>query len=315
MQIAAPSLRQVLGHGIGLEVRALHLIAEVQHHLGDAAHAGAADADEMDGIDATHARARHAGGIRAAQLKPHPRRRRRAPARRRHRPGPGPHAAWPARARARPWPAAGRGRRTVARSSAASRFARQLALGDHHRGAVVHQDRGVAGLVIVGRRRERHQNCADAGGREFRDGQCAGATDHQVSPAVGGRHVFDERLQPRAHAGLGVVAPRRLDPALAGLVLHFELAASPLRAPARMAPSHSGASRPGCRPPPAGGSDHGAARSAATAAAARRSHAAPDCPPPAHAAAAAKLPGKAVSTRRARRARQRLVKPAIAFCS
>ena len=33
------------------DVRALHLVAEDVHHLGDAGHADAADADEMDGAD------------------------------------------------------------------------------------------------------------------------------------------------------------------------------------------------------------------------------------------------------------------------
>src|SRR3546814_12183370 len=33
------------------EVRALHLVAEIVHHLGDARHADAADADEVDDSD------------------------------------------------------------------------------------------------------------------------------------------------------------------------------------------------------------------------------------------------------------------------
>src|SRR5690606_17026006 len=41
-------LLQPLGVGAGLGVRALHLIADLQHDLGDAAHADAADADEVD---------------------------------------------------------------------------------------------------------------------------------------------------------------------------------------------------------------------------------------------------------------------------
>ncbi len=43
----------ILGH-----VAALHLVAQIVHDLGDAAHADAADADEMDGADVE----RNAGG-------------------------------------------------------------------------------------------------------------------------------------------------------------------------------------------------------------------------------------------------------------
>src|SRR4029078_1075949 len=54
--------RQALGHGVGLEVAALHLVTEVEQHLGDAAHAAAADADEVDAMDAAHAIAHAASG-------------------------------------------------------------------------------------------------------------------------------------------------------------------------------------------------------------------------------------------------------------
>ena len=40
---------QPLDVGVVAGVRALHLVAEVQQHLGDAGHADAADADEVDG--------------------------------------------------------------------------------------------------------------------------------------------------------------------------------------------------------------------------------------------------------------------------
>jgi hypothetical protein len=40
-------LLQPLGVGAGLGVRALHRIADADHDLGDAAHADAADADEV----------------------------------------------------------------------------------------------------------------------------------------------------------------------------------------------------------------------------------------------------------------------------
>uniref|UniRef100_A0A0N4Z3P8 LigA n=1 Tax=Parastrongyloides trichosuri TaxID=131310 RepID=A0A0N4Z3P8_PARTI len=46
---AGAQFLEPLGVGAGLGVRALHLIADLQHDLGDAAHADAADADEVDG--------------------------------------------------------------------------------------------------------------------------------------------------------------------------------------------------------------------------------------------------------------------------
>src|SRR5258706_13042969 len=48
-------LREGLGHGVALDCAALHLVAQVQQHFGDAAHAAAADADEMNRVDAAHA--------------------------------------------------------------------------------------------------------------------------------------------------------------------------------------------------------------------------------------------------------------------
>ena len=45
---AGAQLLEPLGVGAGLGVRAGHLIADLQHDLGDAAHADAADADEVD---------------------------------------------------------------------------------------------------------------------------------------------------------------------------------------------------------------------------------------------------------------------------
>src|SRR3954471_9363520 len=42
-------------------VRALHLIAELMHHLGDAGHADAADPDEVDRADVRAERLHHPG--------------------------------------------------------------------------------------------------------------------------------------------------------------------------------------------------------------------------------------------------------------
>jgi hypothetical protein len=54
--------RQALGDGVRFEVAALHLVTQVEQHLGDAAHAAAADAHEVDAMDAAHAIA-HAASI------------------------------------------------------------------------------------------------------------------------------------------------------------------------------------------------------------------------------------------------------------
>src|SRR5579872_6464877 len=43
------------------DIRALHLIAELVHHLGNARHSNAADADEMDRADVGTKRLHHAG--------------------------------------------------------------------------------------------------------------------------------------------------------------------------------------------------------------------------------------------------------------
>ena len=48
-------LREPRGHRVRAQVRALHRVAEVDEHLGDAAHAGAADADQVNEADAPHA--------------------------------------------------------------------------------------------------------------------------------------------------------------------------------------------------------------------------------------------------------------------
>ena len=54
----APSAGEALGRRRALQVGARHRVAEVQQHLGDAAHAGAADADEVHVLDAPkHAQA------------------------------------------------------------------------------------------------------------------------------------------------------------------------------------------------------------------------------------------------------------------
>src|ERR1700690_3064081 len=45
---------QALGHGIGFEIGALHVVAEVQQHFRDAAHAAAANADQVNDVNTAH---------------------------------------------------------------------------------------------------------------------------------------------------------------------------------------------------------------------------------------------------------------------
>jgi hypothetical protein len=56
---------------------------------------------------------------------------------------------------------------------------------------------GVARLVVVDRRTERHEDRADADDRELRERDAARARDDEVGPAIGARDVVDERLDAR----------------------------------------------------------------------------------------------------------------------
>src|SRR5687768_15129484 len=42
-------------HGIGLQVRAAHVVAKIDQNFGDAAHAAAANTNKVDALDAAHA--------------------------------------------------------------------------------------------------------------------------------------------------------------------------------------------------------------------------------------------------------------------
>src|SRR5690606_2809795 len=78
-----------------LDIRAGDFVAEVEQHLGDAAHADSADADEMDATDATHAPYFSLGGGGRLSHGPPPGR---------YPPPRGWHSAWPTSGRRRPWP-------------------------------------------------------------------------------------------------------------------------------------------------------------------------------------------------------------------
>ncbi len=86
---------QTLGTGRFLEVRAGHLVAEIEQHFGDAAHADPTDANEMNAADAPHAA--YFGFHRSGRLS-------HGPPPGRYRPRCGWRRAGPGGARWPPWP-------------------------------------------------------------------------------------------------------------------------------------------------------------------------------------------------------------------
>ena len=106
---------------------------------------------------------------------------------------------------------------------------------------------GIAGLMVVDRVGQWHQQGRQTGGSQFTDGQRTSATNHQVGPAIGLGHVFDKgctvsaRHRPRiARGGQFIVV-------LAGLV--EDSGRSPAAvAPALQATICSAARRPGLPP-------------------------------------------------------------------
>ena len=137
--------RQPLGDRRGLQVRALHGEAVVQQHLGDARHADAADAGEVDRPDVVGEPGLSVHAL-PSFLAPGPRP---APPDVRSRPGaPGAEARLRHRARAL---RVGQDRGDVPRQP----LRRQLLLADHEGAAGGDQPAGVRRLVVVGRRRRR----------------------------------------------------------------------------------------------------------------------------------------------------------------
>ena len=170
-------------------VRALHRVAEIDQHLGDAAHADAADADEMDGADIGrqfhgvdpcdeisvtaryHIRRRATPDRRAA---------RRHRARRRiSRPA--------AIAASLPGSAA---RRAISRGEP---LGREIVLLQHDRAAGLRQHIGIGELVLIERVRQRHQNRGPADHRQFRDGRGARARHDQMRRRDARRQIGEER--------------------------------------------------------------------------------------------------------------------------
>ena len=80
---------------------------------------------------------------------------------------------------------------------------------------------GIAGLVIVDRVGQRHQQGRQTGGSQFTDSQRTGAADHQVGPAIGMGHVFDERLYVRLNTGFAITRGGDFTVIFASLVKDF----------------------------------------------------------------------------------------------
>ena len=143
-------------------------------HLGDAAHAGAADADEVDVLDLVSHRvasSRQTFGD---------------PARRA---GLAQRACRAAMRSRRP--------RSCARAARRAASAREVALQQQHRGAASASNRALSvwwSSTACGNGTSRLR---DAGGREFRDRRRAAAADDEVGLGVAARHVVDERRGTR----------------------------------------------------------------------------------------------------------------------
>ncbi len=82
-------------------------------------------------------------------------------------------------------------------------FGRQLGLRQVQRGALAGHELGVGALVLCRRHNQRHQNARHARHRKFRDGDRAGAAQHDIGLGIALRDVVDERHD------LGVDAGRR----------------------------------------------------------------------------------------------------------
>ncbi len=84
--------------------------------------------------------------------------------------------------------------------------------------AALDQVFGIAGLVVIDRRGERHQHTADAHRAQLGQGGSAGPAHHHIGPVVGGGHVLDEGIDTAAHAGLAIGLQRLFMQLLAALV-------------------------------------------------------------------------------------------------
>ena len=168
--------RQVRCDIVRLQVRPLHLVAEVDQHFGDAAHATAADADEVDRVDPAHAVRAHRGHAALLAYLRHD------------------SASSSAALRFREQARAVRHGEQLAATGAqllqllGKTLRRDFAVRNQDGRAFGDEIARVVCLVIVDRRGKRHEDRADAGGRQLGDRQRTGAADDEIGPA--------RRLQP-----------------------------------------------------------------------------------------------------------------------
>ena len=170
MAIVAPSSREPARHRAFGEIGTRHRIALRDQHLGDAAHPGAADADEVDALDlvlhrgvpsATQTSATRCGGVALAVRVRGARHRQRA-------------------------------RAIDASQEIGKALRRQSRLRLLQCGARVDQELRVGALLVGDGARQRHHDRAQADGRELGNRQRAAAADHEVRPRIARRHVVDE---------------------------------------------------------------------------------------------------------------------------
>ena len=155
------------------EVGAGDLVALRREHLGDAAHAGAADADEVDALDLVLHRARAPSAMQASAT-----RARRVRAR--------------DLARGDCAIASSDSRRAATARRAARRSRRELRLRNLQRRAGVDEKLRVGALLVGDRAGQRHDDRADADRGELGDGDRAAAADDEVGLGVARGHVVDE---------------------------------------------------------------------------------------------------------------------------
>ena len=187
---------QALGDRRGFQVGAGDLVAEVQQHLGDAAHADAADADEMNALNFGEHESQLSvasssgcqrmtlgyivGGWYASECGPRGQQFLR------------PHRGWANWRAAAPICAKRARLPSSEATSCARRSAGELGLRQQAGSIGIGEGLGVVALMIVGGGRQRNEDGRLPGGRDLGDGAGSGAAHQQIGASEGARHVVDE---------------------------------------------------------------------------------------------------------------------------
>ena len=159
-------------------------VAQRRKHLGNAAHAGAADADEVHVLDRplqgastlAPASATHTSATRSAASR------------------------LPTRCAAQGIGARQRTEETGQRR----RRAGQFRLRQHDRRTGIEQEARVRGLLVGDRAGQRDDDGAETHRSQLGHGQCTAAADDDVGPRVARRHIVDERYAFGRHVRAGV---------------------------------------------------------------------------------------------------------------